>query len=395
LKILMVLTYYRPHWTGLSNNARWLAEGLASRGHEVTVLTSQHHPSLPLEEMMAGVRVVRLPVLRRISRGVLMPSLPKRLWQLMRTVDLVQMHTPLLEAPLVALYGRLLNRPVIFTHHGDLVMPSGLFNQIVERLVTGLMTMALHLSTWVTTLNRDYAHHSKFLRPVGAKLSWIYPPISIPDPDRQAAEAWKSKLGLASRPVVGFAGRWVEEKGFDYLLQAIPYVMQAIPNCHFLYAGDTQVVYEDFFARCQPLLEPVRSHVSLLGLITDRYKLANFYHLCDVFVLPSRTDCLAVVQPEAMLCGAPVVASDIPGGREPVRVTGMGCLAPPGDPAQLAQAIINILQNRQAYIRSREELEQIFSSTESLNQFESLMSRLIQDRLAFSRVIQPLGTKRE
>jgi glycosyltransferase involved in cell wall biosynthesis len=389
LKILMVLTYYRPHWTGLTNNARWLAEGLAGRGHEVTVLTSQHEPDLPLEETLSGVRVIRLPVLKRVSRGVLMPSFPTRLWQLMREADVVQMHTPLLEAPLVALYGRLIHRPVIFTHHGDLVMPPGLFNRAVEAAVTRLMTLGLAQSTWITALNKDYAQNSPFLQPFSHKLSCIYPPVGIPHPDLEAAAQWRAELGLSQRPVIGFAGRWVEEKGFDYLLQAIPAVLQALPDAHFLYAGETQVVYEDFFAQCQPLLAAVQPHVSMLGLIKDRQKLANFYQLCDVFVLPSRTDCFPDVQLEAMMCGTPVVASDIPGGREPVMVTGMGCLAPSGQPDELARRIVEVWRDRQRYVRPRKDLEAIFNETVSLNQYELLMERLVWCPDELPQIIMP------
>ncbi|TEU08071.1 MAG: glycosyltransferase [Anaerolineales bacterium] len=46
--------------------------------------------------------------------------------------------------------------------------------------------------------------------------------------------------------------------------------------------------------------------------------------MCDVFALPSRTDCFPSVQIEAMMCGTPVVATNILGAREVVRVTGMG-----------------------------------------------------------------------
>ena len=65
----MTLTYYYPHWTGLTAYAGRLAEGLAARGHQVTVLTSRHDPALPGTEWLRGVRVVRLHPLLRVSRG--------------------------------------------------------------------------------------------------------------------------------------------------------------------------------------------------------------------------------------------------------------------------------------------------------------------------------------
>jgi glycogen synthase len=73
LRILQVLTYYRPHTSGLTIYVERLAKALTARGHEVTVLTSRYHPSLPLEERFERLRIVRVPVLLRISKGVIMP----------------------------------------------------------------------------------------------------------------------------------------------------------------------------------------------------------------------------------------------------------------------------------------------------------------------------------
>jgi len=62
MKILTVLTYYRPHTSGLTIYAERLARAFARRGHEVTVMTTQYDRSLPRDEMMDGVRVIRVPV---------------------------------------------------------------------------------------------------------------------------------------------------------------------------------------------------------------------------------------------------------------------------------------------------------------------------------------------
>jgi len=64
----MVLTYYDPHWTGLTAYARRLAEGLVRRGHQIAVLTSQCRRELPKEEMHNGVRTPRPKRLMCISR---------------------------------------------------------------------------------------------------------------------------------------------------------------------------------------------------------------------------------------------------------------------------------------------------------------------------------------
>ena len=60
MKILTTVTYYYPYWTGLSAFATRVAEGLAARGHEVLVVTSQNRKDLPLEDAHNLVRIIRL-----------------------------------------------------------------------------------------------------------------------------------------------------------------------------------------------------------------------------------------------------------------------------------------------------------------------------------------------
>lgn len=379
MKILTVLTYYTPHWTGLTVYARRLAEGLARRGHDVTVLTSRHEKSVPPEETLNGVRVVRLPALFRMSRGVVMPTFPIALWRRMKEADIVHVHVPILEAPLISRYAQWLRRPVVYTHHGDLTMPSGFFNQLTERIVTGFMAQGIRRATRVTVPSADYGRHSPFLRPFQHKLDAIYPPVEIPEANPMQAMAWKAELGLSELRIVGFAGRWVEEKGFDYLLQAIPEVTKALPNTHFVYAGQTRIPYENFFDRCAPLLASVESSVTILGLISEPQKLADFYAMCDVFALPSRTDCFPLAQIEAMMCGTPVVAADIPGAREVIAVTGMGLHVLPRDPSALAAGIIEVLRNRELYVRSTEWVRSLFSVDRCVQAFEALFLRCLRE----------------
>jgi len=380
MKILVTLTFYHPHWTGLTAYAKHMAEGLVARGHEVTVLTSQHKEELPAEEWINGVRVIRLPYVARVSRGVLMPRYPTTIAGLIAEHDLVQIHTPLPEAPLVALLSRAFGRPLLMTHHGDVVMPAGAFNQFVQRAAYVVLRFAGALADTVTSYSQDYADNSRLLSNFKDKLACIYPPADIPPPDRAAAAAWRAELGLADKLVIGFAGRWVEEKGFDYLLEALPLIRARYPEAHLVYAGERQVVYDNFYARCLPLVEAQHEHITFLGLIRDPQKMANFYAMCDLFVLPSRTDMMALVQVEAMLCGTPVVASDIPGARVVVRETGFGRLAPPHDPPGLAATIIETLQNRAQYLPSRALVKEIFDPTRSLDQYEQLLERMLHAR---------------
>jgi glycosyltransferase involved in cell wall biosynthesis len=375
LKILSILTYYYPHWTGLTAYAQRLAEGLARRGHEVTILTARHEPTLPREEMHNGVRVVRLPALLRVSRGMVAPSFPFVAYRLIREHDVVQIHTVLMESLLVTILARLAGRNVLFTHHGDLVMPAGFLNRLIEGSVTWMMTQAERMSARISVHSEDYARHSAFMSPFLRKTTCIYPPIVIPEPDREAAAAWRTELGLDDQPLIGFAGRFVEEKGFDYLFKAIPHVLASWPDARFVYAGNFPV-YEDFYSRCKGLLDGYDDRVKFLGLVRDQQKLANFYTMCDVFVLPSRSDCFPSTQIEAMFCGTPVVCTDIPGAREAVKATGMGVIVPSRDEKALAEGIVRVLDDSASYRKTREEIASVFDLDRTLDRYEALLAEL-------------------
>ncbi len=378
MKLLVTLTYYHPHWTGLTAYAKRLAEGVAARGHTVTVLTSRHSPDLATDELVNGVRVVRLPVLARLSRGVIMPAYPRAAARLIAEHDIVQIHSPFPETVLVTGLARALGKPSIITHQGDVVMPAGLANAVVQRAMDSTMTLGMRLSSRVVVHSADYGRHSAFLAPIADKLDAIYPPAEMPLPQPEVVAAWRRELGLEGKKLVGFAGRFVEEKGFDFLLRAIPLVRAQIPEAHFVYAGEVDVVYEHFFDRWRHLVEQERDAITALGLIRDPQQMANFYAMCDLFALPSRTDCFPSVQIEALLSGTPLVTADIPGAREVVQTTGLGRLVRPRDPHALAEGIVEVLREPAPYRPTRERVREVFSTGRSLDEYEALMERLIR-----------------
>jgi glycosyltransferase involved in cell wall biosynthesis len=377
MKILMVLTYYYPHWTGLTAYAQRLAEGLVARGHQVTVVTSRFRKDLAREEIHNGVRVVRLSSWFRLSRGQVMPSFVSVVNRLVGECDVVQIHTPMLESWLVGILAHRRGRKMLMTHHGDLVMPAGFRNQIVQKVVGFLLDRGADSADAISIHSQDYADCSDYLRPWAEKVVAIYPPAESPKPDPQTVAAWRRDLGLDGYKLVGFAGRFVEEKGFDYLLKAIPLVVEQMPKVKFAYAGDYQVAYEDFYGRWQHLIDANHDHLKFLGLITDRQRLADFYAMCDVFALPSRTDCFPSVQIESLLCGTPLVSTDIPGAREVVSVTGMGLLVEPRNERALADGLLKVLANQTDYVKSYEQIRTVFNTDETLAAYERLLRRLI------------------
>lgn len=129
-------------------------------------------------------------------------------------------------------------------------------------------------------------------------------------------------------------------------------------------------------------MQKYHDQLIFLGVITSREALANFYAALDVLVLPSDTECFALAQVEAMLCGTPVVMSDTPGGRVPVTVTGMGKIAPRGDWRAFGEAICEVIAHRERYLKPRHEIEAIFNFQRTIDTYE----RIFREAAQHSRV---------
>lgn len=374
MNILQVLYYYTPHCSGVTIYAERLARHLTERGHRVTILASRHDPSYPRDETVDGVRVVRVPTVFAVSRGVVMPTFLPTASRLIRSHDVVHLHLPALESAPLALITRGLRKRLVLTHHTDLTLPVGGLNKAAERAVFASGIGAGRLAHKVVTYTHDRAAVSPTIARLRNKATVVYPPVEIDAVSEAGVRRFKDAHGLTTGPLIGFAGRFAEEKGCDDLLRTIPIVRQKLPGASYVFAGEyRRVVGENMYERAQPLLREHADHVRLLGVLRGQ-DLVDFYAACDVLVLPSvnLTETFGLVQVEAMLCGTPVVASDLPGVREPIRVTGMGRIAPPRDPAALAEEIIEVICNRSAYVRPRAEIERLFAIEATVSAYERI-----------------------
>ena len=380
MKILLALTYYRPHTSGLTIYAERLARAMAERGHSVTVLTSQYAKSLPRTEHLHGVDVVRIPVAFRLSKGVIMPSFGAVAWQMVKSHDVISLHLPQFDASGLALRGRLLKKPVVLSYHCDLQLPPSLLSPLINRGVFASNVFAARWANAIVAYTQDYATHSPFLSRYLSKVKVIPPPVHIPTPTAEEIAAFRAKWDLDGQRVIGFAARMATEKGVEIVLEALPRVLQSYPNARVLFAGPYQnVLGEEAYARRMlPLIEKFPDHWTFLGVLNPR-EMATFFSNCDVTILPSlnSTESFGLVQVEGMLCGAPSIASVLPGVRQPVMMTGMGEVVPIGDSAALAEAILRVLSERSKYVRPRSEIEALFSTERTAELYEQLFKNLL------------------
>jgi glycosyltransferase involved in cell wall biosynthesis len=383
MKILTVLTYYRPHTSGLTIYAERLARAFVKRGHEVTVMTTQFDPSLPREETMDGVKVIRIPVAARVSKGVIAPTFGWVATKLVARHDVVQLHLPQFDAPGVALRGRLFGKPAVLTYHCDLLLPPGFFNRIVNTVVDFQNNMAGLLSNHIVTYTQDYADNSPYLSNYASKLTPILPPVEMPVPTPEAVSAFASKHHIDERkPVIGMAARFAAEKGVEVLIDAMPTILKKYPKAQVLFAGTYQNVMGEqaYSDRLMPRIREyeVQGHWTFLGNL-DPVQMAAFYPSLDVLTVPSlnSTEAFGLVQIEAMLNGVPCVPSALPGVRQPVSMHGMGRVAKIGDSASLAESILSVLNDPKKFQGDIESIKKSYDPDSIAQEYENLFAKLM------------------
>jgi predicted dehydrogenase/glycosyltransferase involved in cell wall biosynthesis len=151
--------------------------------------------------------------------------------------------------------------------------------------------------------------------------------------------ALRSEWGVDDAPVLLMIGRFAEQKGHRLLLDALPAIRAAHPDCIVLLAGDG------------PLLLPIARAVAAQDLagtvrmLGNRSDIADLMALADLLVLPSAFEGLSLAALEAMAAGLPIVATDAPGNAEAVEdgVTGRLSAA---DAASFAAAVVAMLDDR-------------------------------------------------
>jgi glycosyltransferase involved in cell wall biosynthesis len=384
MRILTVLTYYRPHTSGLTIYVERLARTLAARGHEVTVLTSQYEKSLPRSEMVNGVRVVRAPVLLRVSKGVIMPTFGYLAWKLVLENDVIHLHLPQFDAAGVALRGRILRKPTVISYHSDLLLPPGLFNRFVNQVVLRMNDLAAFFAHRIGAYTQDFADHSPYLRRFANKVRVIYPPVELPPVSPDEISAFRQKHNPdGKRPVIGMATRFAAEKGVEVLLDAFPRIMEEYPDAKILYAGQYLDVWgeEAYLKRLSPTIQKYQDQGQweFVGVLSPE-EIAAFYPNLDVLVVPSlnSTETFGIVQIEAMINGIPTVAADLPGVRQPPLMTGMGEVIPVGDSKALADAMIKIFSNPEKYTGDPEAVGRQFDPQANAAGYEVFYQDLIE-----------------
>lgn len=238
------------------------------------------------------------------------------------------------------LIARLLGRPYLVTSHGaDLFALKGKGAMAAKRA-------ALGAADCLTVVSEAMLAPARQLRPSGDVLvrSMGVDMRALFTPGDGATRGVNQLL---------FVGRLVEKKGLDVLIRALPSVLEQHAGAHLTVVGHGPLRDDmrDLAARLG-----VASRVDFVGPIPQR-DLPDVYRKASLFVAPFREtrsgdrEGLGLVLVEALACGCPVVASDIPSTRDVLSdVPGVRTVQP-DDVASLAQVIIEALNDEATAFR--------------------------------------------
>ena len=177
---------------------------------------------------------------------------------------------------------------------------------------------------------------------------------------------------------IGSVARFHAGKGHERLLRAFAKVVHEVRNAELILVGDG------------PTREEMQRMASALGLdgntrfLGERNDVESILWEFDVFVLPSEAEAFPVSVLEAMSCGCPVVAFDIPGVRESVTPGRTGLLARDGDEDSLAECLVEVGRNAvlrdELSLSARAEVESRFERTKQTAKFVEILKTAARGR---------------
>jgi glycosyltransferase involved in cell wall biosynthesis len=277
----------------------------------------------------------------------------QKMWQLTgrEKFDVVHAHWVLPNAPAAALVARARKVPLVISMHG-----SDVFMAEKNRAFGAAARWCFAHAAWITACSDDLmqrafavgADENKTeLIPYGAdaKAFHVHP---------EDAARVRAQLQLARADVMILAvGRMVYKKGFEFLVRAMPQILQHASNARLVLVG-----YGDLRAELEAQARALglNGHVLFAGRV-PREQIPAYFTAADIVSVPSvrddagNVDGLPNVVLEGMAAGKPIVASNIAGFPDVIENNVSGLLVPEKDSDALAQAIVQLARDEQLRAR--------------------------------------------
>jgi glycosyltransferase involved in cell wall biosynthesis len=322
----------------------WLLRGLDKQRFSITAFTAPQVPPTEQVGSITGIRHItaHFGVLTNSGRRGLTSKLGSMLsfigalakvgWVAWRTKPEIIFTGDRTRAMIAARLAARISSALLVFQPGFFFTP-GFRNASLKRRIALKADLVISNSGYT---NQSYAH----LGVPPEKLLLAYNGIDADAFSPGDGSEARAQLGIAEDAlVIGIFSMLRPFKGHAILVQAMPRILEAVPNAHLLIVGGGELRGE-LEQRCVEL--GLEQHVNFAGFRKDTLPL---YRAIDVHVMASTEEPFGMVTIEAMACEKAVVGTNSGGTPEIVADQETGLLVPPEQPEALADAIITLLRD--------------------------------------------------
>lgn len=366
MKILYWTDFFLPNIGGVETFSANLIPALQARGHDVTVLTSDHRQKLPPLERMGSIPVHRLPIWESLRRNDVKAlfSVRKAVAELKRELkpDIVHLHFG--ASAFYHLQTQPVDGPPTLTTVHALPESSLADNSLFSKAVNG--------SKAVNAVSRKGLQHLVDAFPALAdRFSFIY--CGLPSSGQTAIEVIPPAF---DEPLLMCLGRLTPQKGFDVALRAFSRVLPALPKARLMIVGEG---VDESALKALAANLGISHKVDFPGAVAPQ-SVFEVINKATVMLLPSRFEGLPLVALEAARMERPIISSAVDGLPDLVTDQETGMVLPDNSEQALAEAILSMLRDPQKAIAmgkaAAKRVEANFAFEECVSRYDQLYRQI-------------------
>lgn len=378
MRLAHVTATFPPYQGGEGNVCFYTARELARRGHQVTVFTVETGEDFDYPQ---EINICRLPPLITIGNASFLPGLLQ-----INQFDIIHLHHPFIfGAELIWTVSKLRGIPYIITHHNDLI-GNGLRYYLFKAYSVFSTRLVFSGSKKFAVVSLDHAKNC--LITPRLRNRWL---DVVEVPNGVDADTFRPGLDGASlrrangiseeEKVVLFVGtldRAHHYRRVDKLIEAIRILEDRNLYLWIVGDGDQRIIYQKL-----AIESGMNENIHFLGRV-DHQHLPDVYAAADIVVLPSQIqESFGIVLIEAMACGKPVLASNLPGIRTVLTDGWDGFLVKAGEAIDLAKKIRQLLDDpslrRVMGQRGRAKIEAKYTWSKVVDRLECIYATVMEN----------------
>ncbi len=327
MKILQLTEHYYPFSGGVENVIHEISTRLVRDGFDVEIICQREKNTMKYE-IIDGVKIHRIYsftlVKMKYDIGRIAPEM--LLSTIVNDADIIHAHSYGFFPTWTSIFS---NKPTVITTHSDPTAKIFPFYDL-------LRSIPIRLCDKVVALTEMEKRHLIMRGVKSENITVISNGVTITN-----LNSHKTKLSNSDPIILCLARLDINHKGQDILLHAMSKVLRKVPSAKLWIAGKGNDL--KLLIKIAKELNIDKS-VCFKGHISE-YSKMSYLKNCDLLCVSPRTDSFPVIYLEAMACGLPIVTTGV--GGIPEVINNAGLLVRPNDQFALADALIQVLTDRE------------------------------------------------